>query len=116
LRLNQNPDGGWGDALGRQVSTPEETAMAMLGLSATGSNPFDGVLVRGARWLIENRGADGLWRPSLLGVYFLELLYRHDHTANGYALQALARYRELITNGGNGRRGSYAIPIWLETQ
>ncbi len=94
LRLNQNDDGGWGDALGRGHSTVEETAMAVLGLCAAGVTPDTPMLARGARWLVDNRNTEGLWQPSLLGVYFLELLYRHDHTANGYALQALARYRE----------------------
>ncbi|NGO15332.1 hypothetical protein G5C60_49090, partial [Streptomyces sp. HC44] len=95
LRLHQNPDGGWGrTAPPDGPSTVEETSMALLGLVAAGTDPADPLLVRGARWLIEHRNADGLWSPSLVGVYFLELLYRHDHTANGYALQALARYRE----------------------
>ncbi|WP_316524327.1 prenyltransferase/squalene oxidase repeat-containing protein [Kitasatospora brasiliensis] len=97
LRLNQNPDGGWGQTPAPDgPSTAEETAMAMLGLVAVGTDPLDPVLVRGARWLIDNRNDAALWNPSLVGVYFLELLYRHDHTANGYALQALARYREAL--------------------
>lgn len=97
LALNQNPDGGWGETAPPDgPSTAEETAMAMLGLVAAGTDPADPVLVRGARWLVDHRDARGLWRPSLVGVYFLELLYRHDHTANGYALQALARYREAL--------------------
>ncbi|TPQ16134.1 prenyltransferase/squalene oxidase repeat-containing protein [Streptomyces sporangiiformans] len=97
LRLHQNPDGGWGQTAPPDgPSTVEETAMAMLGLVASGTDPTDPLLVRGAGWLIEHRNPDGLWSPSLVGVYFLELLYRHDHTANGYALQALARYREAL--------------------
>ncbi|MFL6137195.1 MAG: prenyltransferase/squalene oxidase repeat-containing protein [Frankiaceae bacterium] len=113
LRLNQNPDGGWGDALGRDHSTVEETAMAMLGLCAFGAAPTESTLTRGARWLVDNRAPDGLWRPSLLGVYFLELLYRHDHTANGYALQALARYRELVEGAvASGRLGATS---WVGT-
>jgi squalene-hopene/tetraprenyl-beta-curcumene cyclase len=113
LRLNQNEDGGWGDALGRGHSTVEETAMAMLGLCAVGADPASPVTARGARWLIEHRGADGLWQPSLLGVYFLELLYRHDHTANGYALQAVARYRELARTGGR-MAPRYTTPHWVK--
>jgi squalene-hopene/tetraprenyl-beta-curcumene cyclase len=113
LRLNQNADGGWGDALGRGRSTAEETAMALLGLCAIGVDPAEAMPSRGARWLIAHRDADGLWTPSLLGVYFLELLYRHDHTANGYALQALARYRELARHGG-GKTGRFAKPSWAE--
>lgn len=112
LRLSQNADGGWGDAMGSQVSTAEETAMAMLGLTSIGSDATDPMLVAGARWLIDNRDAEGLWQPSLLGVYFLELLYRHDHTANGYALQALARYRQLLAHGGAATADRYAKPSW----
>jgi squalene-hopene/tetraprenyl-beta-curcumene cyclase len=113
LRLNQNEDGGWGDALGRGHSTVEETAMAMLGLCAVGVDPASPVPARGARWLIDHRGSDGLWQASLLGVYFLELLYRHDHTANGYALQAVARYRELVRTGGR-MTARYATPDWVK--
>ncbi|MFE4513919.1 prenyltransferase/squalene oxidase repeat-containing protein [Kitasatospora sp. NPDC056783] len=98
LRLNQNPDGGWGQTPAPDgPSTAEETAMAVLGLIGARVDPLDPVLVRGARWLIDHRDEKALWNPSLVGVYFLELLYRHDHTANGYALQALARYREVLT-------------------
>jgi squalene-hopene/tetraprenyl-beta-curcumene cyclase len=97
---NQNPDGGWGDVGGTGApSTAEETAMAMLGLLGAGLDPRGTTLSRAARWLIDARGPDALWSPALLGVYFLELLYRHDHTANGYALQALARYRQALREG-----------------
>jgi squalene-hopene/tetraprenyl-beta-curcumene cyclase len=85
--------------------------MAMLGICAAGGDPADPMPARGARWLIDNRGGDALWQPSLLGVYFLELLYRHDHTANGYALQALARYRELVEQGGTARAPRSEKPI-----
>ncbi|WP_037274773.1 prenyltransferase/squalene oxidase repeat-containing protein [Kibdelosporangium aridum] len=111
LRLNQNDDGGWGDALGRGHSTVEETAMALLGLCAAGVTAYAPTLARGARWLVDNRGADGLWQSSLLGVYFLELLYRHDHTANGYALQALARYR----SSTGTRPDTFDQPRWAVT-
>ncbi|MBF6329430.1 prenyltransferase/squalene oxidase repeat-containing protein [Nocardia transvalensis] len=108
LRRNQNDDGGWGDALSpRGTSTTEETAMAVLGLCAVGVNADDPVLRAGAHWLIDNRRRDSLWEPSLVGVYFLELLYRHDHTANGYALQALARYRALIRESEDGMAAAY---------
>ncbi|MBB1158446.1 prenyltransferase/squalene oxidase repeat-containing protein [Amycolatopsis dendrobii] len=112
LRLNQNEDGGWGDALGRGRSTVEETAMALLGLCAAGVTPTAPMAARGARWLVDHRDADGLWQPSLLGVYFLELLYRHDHTANGYALQALARYREALREGTATAPGTFDQPRW----
>jgi squalene-hopene/tetraprenyl-beta-curcumene cyclase len=117
LRLNQNPDGGWGQTTPPDgPSTVEETAMAMLGLVASGTDPDDPLLVCGARWLIENRDPAGLWTPGLVGVYFLELLYRHDHTANGYALQALARYREARSRSTHSTSGPFPRPRWEETR
>ncbi len=114
LCVHQNADGGWGDGLGPDTSTVEETAMALLGLCAAGVDPRDAMPDRGARWLVDHRGADALWSPSLLGVYFLELLYRHDHTANGYALQALARYREELGRDGH-RHSTFRTSPWTAT-
>lgn len=110
LLLNQNDDGGWGEGVGPSISTVEETAMAVLGLAATGTDPQESALQAGITWLVDNRSASGLWRPSLVGVYFLELLYRHDHTANGYALQALARYRQLIAAAARAPKATASAP------
>jgi squalene-hopene/tetraprenyl-beta-curcumene cyclase len=102
LRATQNADGGWGDALGRGRSTAEETAMAMLGLCAAGEDPLGRALLAGADHLLRTQRPDGTWDPSLVGVYFLGLAYRHDRTADGYALQALARHREALRRRGDG--------------
>jgi squalene-hopene/tetraprenyl-beta-curcumene cyclase len=42
------------------------------------------------------RSSDGLWTPTVFGVYFLDVLYASDQHANGHALQALARYRNRL--------------------
>ncbi|GAA1267383.1 prenyltransferase/squalene oxidase repeat-containing protein [Sphaerisporangium rubeum] len=88
---HQRSDGGWGDG-GSQPSSAEETAWAVLGLVSAGhaDHPATGA---GVRWLLDHQRADGLWDATRLGVYFLGLTYWCDHIADGYALQALGRYR-----------------------
>jgi squalene-hopene/tetraprenyl-beta-curcumene cyclase len=93
LVRHQNEDGGWGDGIAA-ASSAEETAWALSGLLAAGADP-SGPEVQGAvRWLIDNRLPNGLWRPTLLGVYFLDLWYHDDLLAAGYVLQALGRYQQ----------------------
>lgn len=82
---HQDADGSWG-------GTVEETSWALLGLLAAGVAPAR--LRGGVDWLVERQRPDGLWAPSLIGIYFLDLLYSCDHLANGYALQALGRYQQ----------------------
>jgi squalene-hopene/tetraprenyl-beta-curcumene cyclase len=94
LLAHQHPDGGWGDGE-RSASSVEETAWALLGLLG-GGVPADHLAVqRGVAWLVDRQRADGLWEPTVLGVYFLDLMYSCDHLAAGYALQALARYHRM---------------------
>ena len=45
------------------------------------------------RWLIGRQRPDGTWPAAQVGYYFPHLTYRCDEMADGYALQALARYR-----------------------
>lgn len=97
---NQNHDGGWGDALGKHISTVEETSMALLGL-LSGDKWSSSAVRLGIEWLLRNRNNSGLWNPSLMGVYFLELTYKHDHTANGHALQALGYFCNLVKESIN---------------
>ena len=93
LLSTQNADGGWGDGHGA-ASSAEETAWALTGLLSAGLGPGNSAAARGARWLAGQQRPDGLWAPTVLGVYFLDLCYSDDLLASGYALQALARYRD----------------------
>ena len=91
LVAHQNADGGWGDGAGA-ASTAEETAWALLGLLESDLAPDHPAIRDGVAWLVANQREDGLFEPTILGVYFLELLYSDDLLAAGYALQAIARY------------------------
>ena len=95
LLANQHASGGWGGG-GDTEPTVEETAWALLGLLAAGVPARDPRLERAVLWLSERQGAAGGWPPSLIGIYFSSLMYHDDHIANGYALQALGRYRRVL--------------------
>jgi squalene-hopene/tetraprenyl-beta-curcumene cyclase len=69
IRMVQNPDGGWGescasydnpDLRGVGLSTPSQTAWALIGLLSAGDDRSDSV-AKGVRWLIEHQRADGSW-------------------------------------------------------
>lgn len=92
LLRTQNDDGGWGDGRGA-VSSAEETAWALTALLGAGLRPGQVPVARAAAWLARHQQPDGLWEPTVLGVYFLDLWYSDDLLASGYALQALGRYR-----------------------
>jgi squalene-hopene/tetraprenyl-beta-curcumene cyclase len=111
LLASQNGDGGWGYDPG-EPSAAELTAWAMLALvaapsagSPTQSDPPElgsaaaarsAALGRAADYLVSAQRDDGLWMPTVFGVYFLDVLYASDHHANAHALQALSRYREWV--------------------
>ena len=73
IRMVQNSDGGWGescdtydnpDTRGIGVSTPSQTAWALLGLLAAGDDRSDSI-AKGVRWLLERQCADGNWDESM---------------------------------------------------
>ena len=52
------------DTRGVGVSTPSQTAWALLGLLAAGDDRSDSV-AKGIRWLLEQQGQDGSWDESI---------------------------------------------------
>jgi squalene-hopene/tetraprenyl-beta-curcumene cyclase len=104
LLSRQNSDGGWGEDIrsysdpawsGRGISTPSQTAWAMLGLLATDhSSAHADALAGAARWLAEQQRPDGGWDEEMFtGTGFPGYFYLNYH---GYRLlwpvMALGRY------------------------
>jgi squalene-hopene/tetraprenyl-beta-curcumene cyclase len=101
----QNPDGGWGEScLGYEtqqfepaVSTPSQTAWAMLGLMAAGETDGEAVCA-GVRWLLEQQKGDGTWDEWITtGTGFPRVFYISYHLYRDYfPLLALATYARTI--------------------
>ena len=75
IRMVQNADGGWGETCGAYddpeqrgvgVSTPSQTAWAVLGLLAAGDTRSDSV-AKGVRWMVERQHDDGSWDELIPG-------------------------------------------------
>jgi squalene-hopene/tetraprenyl-beta-curcumene cyclase len=73
IRMVQNPDGGWGETCGSYddpdmrgigISTPSQTAWALLGLLAAGDDRSDSI-AKGVRWLLERQRPNGDWDESM---------------------------------------------------
>jgi squalene-hopene/tetraprenyl-beta-curcumene cyclase len=106
LESIQNPDFGWGEdgesyKLGYRgyepaLSTPSQTAWALLGLMAAGRVDAPAV-ERGIRYLQRTQGADGFWPESrFTATGFPRVFYlRYHGYAKFFPLWALARYRNL---------------------
>jgi squalene-hopene/tetraprenyl-beta-curcumene cyclase len=106
LLSKQRPDGGWGeDGASYEpgtpkgegpVSTPAQTAWALLGLMAAGEVHHDAVAA-GIRHLEDTRTADGLWQEAhYTAVGFPRVFYLSYRGYKAYfPLWALARYRNL---------------------
>ena len=93
FRNVQNPDGGWGESCrsyadprekAKGVSTPSQTAWAVLGLIAAGAPLSDPALRRGVEWLLRTQRTDGGWDETehtgtgFPGVFYLVYtMYRH---------------------------------------
>ncbi|HEY1253383.1 MAG TPA: squalene--hopene cyclase [Terracidiphilus sp.] len=103
LRGAQNPDGGWGEScLGyetgrfeRAVSTPSQTAWALLGLIAAGGKESNSVS-DGIHWLIANQQPEGSWGESITtGTGFPGVFYISYHLYRQYfPLLALGTYAQ----------------------
>lgn len=106
LKAKQRPDGGWGEDGASYwtrkpkgegpVSTPSQTAWALIALMAAGEvdDPF---VERGVAWLIKAQKADGTWDEDYFtAVGFPRVFYLRYHGYKAFFPQwALARYRNL---------------------
>jgi squalene-hopene/tetraprenyl-beta-curcumene cyclase len=101
LEAHQNPDGGWGEDLrsyddpswiGRGVSTPSQTAWALLALLAAGER--SAAVEGGVRWLVENQRPDGTWdEEHFTGTGFPGDFYINYHLYRlVFPVSALGRY------------------------
>lgn len=102
LKKHQNPDGGWGETCetyarpelrGRGVSTPSQTAWAIMGLLAGGEVECREVQ-RGVQYLLRNQKADGTWDELYFtGTGFPNHFYiRYHNYRNCFPLMALGQY------------------------
>jgi squalene-hopene/tetraprenyl-beta-curcumene cyclase len=117
IRMVQNADGGWGescqsyddaDARGIGVSTPSQTAWAILGLLAAGDDRSDSV-AKGVRWLLDQQSENGGWDettgvgPKQQAIYtgtgFPRVFYLAYHQYREYfPLLALTTYKRAVEN------------------
>jgi squalene-hopene/tetraprenyl-beta-curcumene cyclase len=117
LQKVQNLDGGWGEScrgyethhFERAVSTPSQTAWAILGLIAAGEVHSNAVS-DGVRWLRECQCADGTWEESITtGTGFPQVFYISYHLYRDYfPLLALATYAKQVETHERGIAASAA--------
>ncbi len=118
LLARQRADGGWGED-GRSywehqprgegsVSTPSQTAWALLGLMAAGEARHPAV-AKGVDYLLNSRNAEGLWdEEHFTAVGFPRVFYLRYHGYRAFfPVWALARYRNLTT--GNAGPALHAL-------
>jgi squalene-hopene/tetraprenyl-beta-curcumene cyclase len=102
LETCQNDDGGWGESVasyedpslrGKGVSTPSQSAWALLGLCTFPTVNRTSVQ-RGVNHLISSQNPDGSWSETLItGTGFPRVFYlKYDMYRNNWPLMALARY------------------------
>ncbi|HEU0117359.1 MAG TPA: prenyltransferase/squalene oxidase repeat-containing protein, partial [Alphaproteobacteria bacterium] len=106
LLAKQRDDGGWGEdgdsywterPKGEcRVSTPAQTAWAVLGLMAAGDVDHPAV-TRGIKHLTDSQGQDGLWKEEYYtAVGFPRVFYLRYHGYKAFfPVWALARYQNL---------------------
>jgi squalene-hopene/tetraprenyl-beta-curcumene cyclase len=102
LERHQGDDGGWGEDMrsyddpgwvGRGVSTPSQTAWALLALLAAGQRSSESVQ-RGVDWLVDNQREDGNWdEPYFTGTGFPGDFFINYHLYRlVFPISALGRY------------------------
>ncbi|NNM62743.1 MAG: squalene--hopene cyclase [Steroidobacteraceae bacterium] len=101
LKSRQNADGGWGESNDSYSSphttvpsTPHQSAWALLALAAAGEARSE-AMRRGAGYLMDAQGRDGLWSdPHFTAPGFPRVFYLRYHGYSAYfPLWALAAYR-----------------------
>jgi squalene-hopene/tetraprenyl-beta-curcumene cyclase len=114
----QRKDGGWGEDGSSywdnkpkgegKVSTPSQTAWALLGLMAAGQADHPAV-VRGVQYLVDTQNENGLWdEEHYTAVGFPRVFYLNYHGYKAFfPLWALARYNRL--NEDNATRVQFGI-------
>jgi squalene-hopene/tetraprenyl-beta-curcumene cyclase len=101
LEAHQNDDGGWGEDMrsyddpqwiGRGVSTPSQTAWALLALLAAGER--SPAVEDGVRWLVRQQRPDGTWdEDHFTGTGFPGDFYINYHLYRlVFPISALGRY------------------------
>ena len=115
IRMVQNADGGWGESCGTYdepdtrgcgISTPSQTAWALMALLAAGDDRSDSV-AKGVRWLIEHQLPSGSWDESMgdgaqrqsiiTGTGFPKVFYLAYHGYRQYfPLMALTAYKRAM--------------------
>ncbi len=107
LEARQNEDGGWGETVasyydpnlrGQGVSTPSQSAWALLGLCAFPQVNRQSV-ERAVEHLVSTQNPDGSWSETLItGTGFPRVFYlKYDMYRNNWPLMALARYASGIS-------------------
>jgi squalene-hopene/tetraprenyl-beta-curcumene cyclase len=124
LRSVQNSDGGWGETCGSYddpnkrgegISTPSQTAWALMGLLAAGDDRSDS-LAKGVRWLLSRQKPDGSWDESMgegkfrqsiiTGTGFPRVFYLAYHMYRQYfPLLALTGYKRVMERAELGAGG-----------
>jgi squalene-hopene/tetraprenyl-beta-curcumene cyclase len=106
LRSVQNPDGGYGESIAsyydesrkaKGVSTPSQTAWALIGLMAAGEQG-DPCVTRALEYLLNHQNEDGSWDESeFTGTGFPRVFYLKYHQyRNMFPVYALGRYQNLL--------------------
>jgi len=113
LAANRRADGGWGggpaasDALTTQVSSVEETAVALEALiSASGEPSLQPVISEGLAWLVEAVSSGRHRESSPIGFYFARLWYHERLYPLVFSVSALGAAVRLKPEPASSQRPS----------
>jgi squalene-hopene/tetraprenyl-beta-curcumene cyclase len=121
VRMVQNADGGWGETCGTYdfpdtrgigLSTPSQTAWALLALLSAGDDRSDSI-AKGIRWLLTHQLPDGGWDEStgegvthqaiITGTGFPRVFYlAYTLYRQYFPLLALTGYRSAMKRSSGG--------------